>query len=282
MMSVNEPPRVSSSSVLRRDVNYPFFSLEESHDKVIDIKASFVPGPIWCTGLIRIMFFFFAFGSTAYSFITNESKLFWFGYLTHWSAFYTITYMGLIMICTFYPSLVPQPEEGSRPNFLIRFLWVMYSVATVHEICITLLYWTLVYDGNLLYQSVVLHGVFVPLLLVDGFVLGKIPVRFKHVLFGQIAGLIWMIWSVVHSLTDFGISEEDRSDGDGDPLYDTLNWQDNTLSSTIIAGLVIFVLFPFVHWIVLLLSLYSPCCMYESGRRVKVSTDKAILASPLL
>jgi len=286
-MTEIEKPSVNNSKIsspFLREWSSPFFSLEESYDKTIDVQASFVPDPICRTALIRTILFVFTFASTASSFIQTEDRVVWFGYLTHISAMLTILYFALMMICSFNPSLIPQPEAGSSPNFLIRFVWVMYSLSTVYEICLSLIYWPLVYDGTTLkYHRVVLHGVFIPLLLFDGCILGKIPVRIKHVLFTVLVGLIYIIWTIIHSLTDIGVSVEDRLDGDGDPLYNVLNWQDSPKTAAIVSFVAFFVLMPFFFWVVWMISLYSTCCKFDgSGRKVIVTNKDKSDPSSLL
>jgi len=282
MTEIEKPSMTDSkvSSPFRRDLSIPMFSLEESYDKIIDVKASFIPEPICRTTLIRTFFFLFTLASTGTSFLHPDwiGNIMWFGYLTHISATLTIVYFGLMMICSFNTSLIPQPEAGADPNSLTRLVWVLYSLVTVFEIALSIFYWAAVYDPEwgIEYHRVALHGLFVPVLLFDGCILGKIPVRIKQVIFLIIAGLIYMVWTIIHSLLDIGKSVSDRADGDGDPLYSILNWQDDPLVAAIASFFAFCILMPVMFLVVWMLSLYSPCCNFDGrSRRVIVAKDKS-------
>jgi len=271
----------TSKSAFYRDLTSPIFSLEESHDKVIDVQASFVPQPLWCTSLIRAAFFLFTFGSTIYSYyswIVHFKNDVWIGYLTHISATLTDVYFALIVICSMYPHLIPQPDVGSRPNFLTRLIWGLYSFVMTYQIIITVLFWALVYNptNEIIFSDVSLHGAFIPILLIDGFIIGKIPVRLKQVVFGILGFFLYTPWSIIHSLNDIGTSAEDRLDGDGEPLYAVLNWQDHPMVATIIVIIVLLFVIPIVFGFVWMLSVYSFCCKFDgSGRRVISINEKS-------
>ena len=246
LLGVNSFPDITLCNLVQKEIHSPLFSLTESNGKIIDVQESFIPQPLWLTGLFRAFSALFSFMIILYSVIISWADgWLWFGYLTHWCAILTILYQSIMFLCCINPSLLLQPEPKEEPAFLLRFVWLIYSVATTLEITITLLYWELDHqsDEPIEFANVALHGIFGIVLAIDGGIIAKVPVRIKHLFFVELVSILYLIWSLIHTFVF-----------DGKPLYNALNWRDNTVfaaSATVIS--MVFVV-PFFFMIVWMLS----------------------------
>lgn len=211
-------------------------------------------------------------GNSLQSFISNDEKWMWLGYLTNWSAVFATAYQVTILLCSVKPHLIPQPAPEEQPNFLLRFVWVMFSVATTLQLGIVPLFWGLVYEGGpVFYQNYSMHGIMAVLLVIDGVLVSKIPVRLRHLLFAMLTASIYSIWAMIHSLTDMG--KRSGENNVGDPLYDALNWQDSPVAALIINCLTVLVLVPLAFLLLWLMSVYSPILSFNGGLRKHISPN---------
>jgi hypothetical protein len=108
------------------------------------------------------------------------------------------------------------------------------------------------------------HGGVALLVLIDGLLLHRIPLRWSHYYLAVIPfQLCYVVWSLVHSLlTDIGNpNEADEARENNLPEYDdaiygSLNWKDDALGGAITAFAAIFVGGPIVFTLLWILSVY--------------------------
>merc|ERR1712232_1166195 len=230
------------------------------------------PQPRRNTIIARVILLGWTIGNIIDSIVSDKEKWIWIGYLTHWSAIFALVYQVLILLCSVKPELIPQPAPEEQPNFLLRFVWVMYSVATTLELAIILLYWVLVYEGGPpLYKNFSMHGIIAVLLVIDGVLVSKIPVRLRHLLYVMLTTVIYSIWAIIHSLTDIGIVSGENNVGD--PLYNSLDWQGSPVAALIVNLFAVLVLVPVMFMLLWLMSLYSPCFSFNGGSRKYISSN---------
>jgi len=241
---------ISIFEILREDCRTSAFSLTEPNGKIIDVEASFIPEPKWSVYLFRNVCFIFTLVVTYHSFRVSTVKLMWFGYLTHWSALVTLLYQGPILVCSMRSSLLPQPKPNETPYFLLRFIWAAYSVAISAEFFVTLLYWTLIHDWSEspTFLNIALHGIFAVLLVLDGVLIGKIPMRLKHLLFVEVYGICYIIWSFIHCLETVD-----------DPIYNVLDWTQNPVFAGVLSIISAVFLLPIIFLTLWFLSYTSYC-----------------------
>jgi hypothetical protein len=183
--------------------------------------------------------------------LINEYSSFWLAYLTHWSLLYAVFYMTLSFILSF----------GVNPRWLMKCAWLSFPVAAVHQIMVTLLFWLLDYEPekNPLNEVVFLvHGGVMVIVLFDGLVVNRVPVRLKHAIVTMGFWLLYMTWSILHN-TVYQYNPWTANDNayDDDAIYAILSWSKEPLSATIKAVGVAFVCVPTFHATIWVLSLIS-------------------------
>ena len=253
----------------KNDLRIPFFSLQEPNGNTIDVRATFAPFPTWRTILFRFLLLSLSVVALVIDLLTTPFLWMWMGYLTHWALIYTLLYQCTILICSIWPRLFLRQPDNDNPSLsiFIRFVWIMYALATTTEIAVAILFWGLIYSpsDSITYANVVYHGGTGFFLFIDGNLISKIPIRLKHFVIVESMSIIYLFWNIFHSLEDIGIRKGD--DNIGEPLYAILDWQANPKSSTILSVLVLFCLMPMLYLIIWMCSLFSCRCFCDGSSR---------------
>lgn len=231
------------------------FSTTDANGKTIDLEATFHlrTRPAWIVYIIiKICFLVWAISAVISEIIGIDEPGFWFAYLTHWGSLSTILYFALSLSCAIRP-ISQQPV-----NFLTRSTWFMFTTTVCIEILITLLYWGLEYKPGktITYESIMQHGVFMVIIMLDGFVLSRIPVRFKQIIGFLVFEVAFIVWSGIHAAS--GIGNPNRSDGDpntdDDSIYGAVSWNQRPQAGIIVAIGAVFVGCPLIFLVVWSLS----------------------------
>ena len=130
--------------------------------------------------------------------------------------------------------------------------WVLFTIAVHTEVMITLLYWTVLFSGELYLVSVLSHGIVAALVLADGLFVNAIPIRLRHWFeFIMPVDLLYIIWSVLHSSLVFNLGNPDNQDEDpetnDDLIYTVLDWGQEAAQTGVLAVLIVLVLSPVVY-----------------------------------
>jgi hypothetical protein len=75
------------------------------------------------------------------------------------------------------------------------------------------------------------HGGISVLVLIDGLLVNRVPVRLKHIVATWILAIIWMVWSILH---DTAVKQNPYSDNPDDPLYAILKCEEEPLSAIVL------------------------------------------------
>lgn len=218
--------------------------------------------------------------------------VFYWAYLTHWtltmSLFYLVTSWYHTLHSTTSSNLslqIQRPFGHDSANdtksltWFHKLTWMLFVIAAPGEIVVALGYWGLEWDGTaesaLVYSNVMVHGVIVAVVLVDGFVLNRIPLRLTHAMFLLLYLSAYLVWTVVYETLD--IDNPWTTDDDGnmydDHLYRALQWQDDLLGTMIAAAQLLFVAVPVAFTVVWGLSLYTfPCGGCQGDHRRYISS----------
>lgn len=227
------------------------FSATDANGKTIDLEACFQPTRMLARAT-KAVCLVWAFQVVVLSIIQmQEERSFWLAYLTHWGAIFTVLYLTLSVAC------LVCPISQDPVNLLTKCTWLSFTTAVCLEILITLLYWTLDFEKGapIRYTSVMQHGVFMLLVMVDGYIVNRIPVRFRQLIGFVVVEATYIIWSGIHAATSIG--DPTRSDldptTDDDAIYGALNWNERPGSTSIAAfGMLLIVtpiLFLFVWYV---------------------------------
>jgi hypothetical protein len=92
------------------------------------------------------------------------------------------------------------------------------------------------------------------LVLIDGLMVNRVPVRLKHFPVVFVMTLLYLIWSIIQNLV---VENNPNFDDDDDALYDVLSWKKDPKSAAIVAVIVLMVVSPTIFMIVWGISLCS-------------------------
>jgi len=105
---------------------------------------------------------------------------------------------------------------------------------------IILLFWSLDYDpskdGPMTYFMVFEHGILAFIVLIDGNIISRIPLRLKHGLSYQAYNFTYLTWTVL-----FALSTASKS-----PIYDVLDWNNDPSGAATVASIVLLVICPLI------------------------------------
>lgn len=245
-------------------------SLKEPSGQYIDIANSFAPvSPRYHHVMIlRALLPVWSIVSLGLSIHTQEkaNRFIYLGYATRQGLIFSIAYQIAAFILTLHRPCLTQPYPDSQDMLSkpVKAVWFLYALSVPLEILITLLYWTLDYDkdSKIWYSTIYCHGIIAIMLLVDGNLIARIPLRIKQMLFVEIYALLYMIWSLIHSMSGIG-----NGNREGDLIYDVMDWEDKTIMTIIIALIVLLVVTPLCFMLAWVLSIVGKGFVFDGGRR---------------
>lgn len=217
------------------------FDAVDPNGKTIDFDKSFQTGGV---GFLVIGVKFIIWGLIVSTFILGffdaTHAYFYLAYVSHWTLAYSVVYSTFSLLVSFRGRGNGDPSSST---WLMRAVWIMYSIAAVHGVLVVLLFWITEYGPNfeLRYYLIMSHGITFALTFVDGAIINRIPVRLSQALWVMFFGIIFIAWTLIQALIP--IDNPNRDDGD-ENLYNILNWEDEPLESAIVSVLVVFVAMP--------------------------------------
>ncbi|GKY96341.1 hypothetical protein MPSEU_000593800 [Mayamaea pseudoterrestris] len=273
------------------ELSHSFYSLDEPPLYKIDVVGSFA-STWWRPGvcLLRLALFVWSLQVFHEDLATYppHNLYIYMGYLTHWGFLLTICYLFCSLLC----SLLLRPSDSGGSEYapealndfkhgrLVKNTWALFSLVAPLEICICFLFWSAVTTGGpVTYVSLMEHGVFAIVVLLDGLVVGRIPVRFPQVVLLWTVCFCYLVWTLVDAFYvengEWGPAYSD------DALYPVLNWKQQSRLASIVSSFCLIVLTPGVFWFVWLLSLLSRSgadglrrhLLVDQGRASTIETD---------
>jgi MFS family permease len=214
----------------------PFFGLKEEPFGTLDMPKNFSVGKGFLSiiSLLKFCMFGFAIASLGIAFHRRPEPAFYPAYLTPWGVVYCILYLGgslILATCSAY-----SPHRWC--NFILKFTWVLFSIAAVQGICIALLYWFFVWhpDRGIYIDNVMTHGGCLIMVLIDGLIINRIPLRIKHMLLTTLLAALYLTWSVIQNVV---WRYNPVHDDDDDALYDVMKWREETTSAIILIAIIL-------------------------------------------
>ena len=195
----------------------------------------------------------------------------WFGYLTNWALVLATIYSGLSLANTIFPiptnpsSDSDDPKNTTETDVLstrIKITWVLFTLAAVAQKMVTVLYWALLHPPGLppifLISMIVLYGGVCVLILVDGLLVNRIPIRMRHWLELYLPlFLSWIIWLLVQSPLGLYLNNAymDAIGFDVDKIYPVVDWESAPMTTLALVSICGFVISPIVHFALSALSM---------------------------
>lgn len=249
-------------------------NLVDDTPRSLDIVKTFSPHPRVPYIGVKISLAAWIVSVMPMSIMSTTYPSFWLAYVTHWGLVITTAYIILSALSAVYLAIRPpaNPNElKGGVGVLIKSTWALFAIALPAEIVITILFWTLEYDADdgVAYVSVMVHGIAMVLIMIDGFVLSRIPLRmWQFILFETFAAL-YFLWNVIHAYSGIGnpYADGDTPTEDDDAIYGSIAWKNNTTAAVILVLGVLFAANPIIFMVCRTLSRLLPrrLCEEESG-----------------
>lgn len=198
--------------------------------------------------------------------ITYSYPAFYFAYLTNDTLVVTCVYFLTSWLNTLHYTCFTFPGNNTQFTAFHKLTWGLFALAAPAEIVVTVGYWTLVWDGTssaFTYRNLMIHGGFMLIVLLEGLVINRIPIRLRHFWLVAAYLILYLAWTVLHALLGIGNPETDD-----DLIYTALQWKNEPGPTTLVGAEILFVLAPVAFLTVCLLSSWScPCGCDGSHRR---------------
>ena len=230
-------------------------SEDGSDARALDVASTFSPKPhalyivakliivAWIISVMVMRIMMFAFPS------------FWLAFLTHWTLVLTVAYSLMSFVASVV--LACRPPQTATLTIWLKVMWALYAAMLPANVLVTILYWALEFDGTTNYPGVMVHGGTMVLIMIDGCILSRIPIRIKQFWFYELFCFLYIVWTIIHSFTLGNPFREARGEDDNS-IYGALGWKNNTTTAIITSVLVLFVGNPIIFLLCRLLSRCLP------------------------
>mmetsp|Transcript_9243 Transcript_9243/g.14215 ORF Transcript_9243/g.14215 Transcript_9243/m.14215 type:complete len:328 (+) Transcript_9243:51-1034(+) len=219
------------------------YTILEANGRIIDVQKSFAFQPWYLIVILKIM----AFGITTdclvrdVLFYNGKELYFYMAYSENWCLALSLFYFIVSTFTSFW-SLPKQPVPGEEGvQFHVGLAWFLYPIAVIASGVNAFVYWFFIYGNEEYgalsefdYFAIVKNGGILLLLLVEGQVLNRIPIRWSHLIWSELVLCAYIGWTFIHDMfTEIGNPEivSDSSTNSHEPIYGFLNWSasDNSL-----------------------------------------------------
>jgi hypothetical protein len=184
-------------------------------------------------------------------------------YFTNWTLTLLIGYFSLVILLSVFPSLLfcSSKCQGSHSSYgttleipaqssrWFNLVWTLFTVTIHSEPIIVILYWSTL--AHVTYYDVIAHMLAFALVVVDGMMITRIPLRAKHFVFCLIYTSLYMIWMIIHSQTNIETPQTDD-----DAIYPGFNLNNDTAQASLKALGLLFFVSPAMYVILWVVSLY--------------------------
>jgi hypothetical protein len=116
----------------------------------------------------------------------------------------------------------------------------LLAVTLPSQVIIALMYYALEFDGSVDYLSIIKHGAAIPLLLIDGFVINRIPLRMKQFGLFQLFVIGYLAWSIAYAYSGLTMPNGQET------VYEWLNWNADIHSAILLSLFVLVIINPAV------------------------------------
>ncbi|XP_076468675.1 protein rolling stone-like [Babylonia areolata] len=195
----------------------------------------------------------------------------WLVYLTNWGYFLLTfnTLLQALVVCIV--TCTSTPVEDRRDAWYLKMTWLVYTLASVSSILITVLFYGLLFDGHFELLSTVTHLLTSVYVILD-LAVTAIPVRLLHVIYPVIFAVVYVVFSVIYWAAD-GVNSK------GDPyIYEVLHWEEAEKAVPIAVG-VILVGVPLGHlvlWSLYMLRVQVARCIGAGGEGEEAGAGKGV------
>jgi hypothetical protein len=211
-----------------------FQTTEPVNQRKLDMARSFAPCSIGAF-VWKCAFCGIGVGTMTYEFLRTPHPAFQWAYLTQWATLMYTLYSVMSVLNTICSAAAAARTTTVAANamtpggFRLRLTWVLFELTVHLGATVTLLYWYEMFKPaihfehveftastiRLEYRSVAAHGGLYALVLVDGFWVNRIPLRWMHY-FGIILPMeaLYALWTYLHFQFQIGNPNVKSNTGD--------------------------------------------------------------------
>ncbi|KAL3774702.1 hypothetical protein ACHAW5_003774 [Stephanodiscus triporus] len=247
-------------------------SVVDNTPRRMDIVKSFSPHPCILHIGVKISLAAWIVSAMAMSIQDYTYQSFWLAYLTNWvivvcSAYAILSAVSAVYLAIRPPASSAELEVGA--GILIKSTWALLAIAAPAQVVVTILYWTLLFDADddVTYVKLMLHGIVMVLIMIDGFILSRIPLRMKQFILFESFAIVYVLWTVVHAYSGIGnpYADGETPTQDDDAIYSSLAWKNNTAGAAILSVIVLIVANPIIFMMCRALSRLLPRQLCEAN-----------------
>ena len=259
-----KPIQYTTCSRFCAELLLPPFQLEEVDGKYLDVPATFSPRPLWLNAILKLLMLTWCVGTLTYGIyetVPDEKNhtYYYFYRMDHWNLLLMEVYFAASLFHVVRP---PIATSSLYAPFFVKWTWKMFAIVTPAALIITFFYWAAVFDGDvtsLTWETWSLYGGLYIALLVDGFVLNRIPIRASQHWYSFAYFLLHIGWTYLHEILKLGNPESQYN-----LLYRIVQWKVHPEETTVVCASVILIFVPTGFLVTWLLSLFA-CCKCSSG-----------------
>lgn len=239
----------------------PICSIEEPRGSALSVQRTFAPRPRWIVLPLRFAFLGLS-ATTLYFDITQyptENLWIYCGFFHMWVFIMHVIYQICSFLCCTWDGFTEQPisQNGKQllysPGFFVHLTWLFFSVSVNLGLLNVILYWVFLFEGGVgfdiaSFTSIAMNAGVLLVVLTDGFVIGKIPIRIKHVIVVWFVACLYLVWMGIQELLGLGNGnwawEDPEDDINDDVLYENIQWKNDPYKSYFYTTLIMFVVVP--------------------------------------
>lgn len=291
---------VETRVYMEQDYNYHFFNIREDYDStILNLQPSFAPATwcrifpipvvwriLWCQATFQIL-------KQDYHDALHHrhmENVMYFGHLTNITLILTLTYQVmttlLSILAIFYKdnSIFSPTYKKSRngdgyiiatPGKIIQFLWLLYTIVLPGEFLVSIGYWSFEYDPYIpmTFINFYKHAIIGVLLLFDGNIIARIPLRMRHVMSPILYGISYLLWSLIYSYYKWGNSQKGV-------IYRFIDWRKHPKEAIIISLFLLLIVTPVIFvglwWLSICNSMFC-CCANGNGYGRRLVVQSSVL-----
>jgi len=270
-------------------VHSPFSILESDGANALDIQQSFAPHPIRAVACVKVFAFIAALDILILDLVlTLDNRYFYMAYLSHWALGFSVVYLFLSAtnsLLSAFDKFPIQPPAGTPTTLFIRTTWALFLISVLLQILATIMHWILVClygpEKDLGIIDYMKHGGVLTIIILEGFVINRIPIRFRQVNYPIAVVLLYLVWILIHDRhTDIGNPNKtntDQNSSDDDAIYSVLNWNERPVETGIISSIALLLATPLVVFFLVILSLpyrryYSPASPHKPEQEIGIGS----------
>ena len=263
------PPSMNVCTRLCSELTMPPFQIQEIDNKIVNIPASFCPSPLWLTGSIKFLLLVLSVTTLSFGILDWSPTYFdyFFGF-DHCTLVITVLYFILSLYNTAFPPIF---TSAGDPTLCIKCTWALFAVAAPAQLLSTIIFWGIEFiNGDERTRTIVsymVHGGLFVLLMMEGLILNRIPIRACHLVYPFRLVTLYIIWTVLYEYFEIGYMIEPNADEGSTNLYPYFSWKDDPGMAAAICATTLLVILPVLFTMIWLISLSSCCCVCKGLNR---------------